>query len=135
MSHTIRLGAELAAPPAKIFKMYLDRRIHAAITGAPVQIAPKVGAKFRAFEGALSGTILQLIPGRLIVQSWRSSGWKASEIDSTLIISLHKHGRGGTLIEVMQFNVPHGDFAGVSLGWEKYYWAPWREYLKARRKK
>jgi hypothetical protein len=29
----------------------------------------------------------------------------------------------------VQVNVPEQDFAGVSQGWERYYWAPWREYL------
>jgi hypothetical protein len=27
-------------------------------------------------------------------------------------------------------NVADHDFAGVSEGWEIYYWQPWREYLK-----
>lgn len=134
MPHTISLAAELAAPPAQIFDMYLDRRMHSAITGAPATVAPRAGAKFTAYGGALSGTILQLVPKRLIVQSWRSSNWKASELDSTLILTLHAHGRIGTRVELIQVNVAQADFAGVSQGWEKYYWAPWREYLAARRK-
>jgi hypothetical protein len=27
-------------------------------------------------------------------------------------------------------NVADHDFAGVSQGWEKYYWTPWLEYLQ-----
>jgi hypothetical protein len=29
----------------------------------------------------------------------------------------------------VHLNVPDEDFAGVSQGWEKYYWGPWRDYL------
>jgi hypothetical protein len=68
MAHTIHIAAELPAPPAEIFYTYLNRRAHAAITGAPVNIAPRAGAAFEAFDGALSGTILQVVPKRLIVQ-------------------------------------------------------------------
>jgi hypothetical protein len=35
----------------------------------------------------------------------------------------------GARIELAQINVSDNDFAGVSHGWEKYYWTPWRAYL------
>jgi activator of HSP90 ATPase len=132
MPKTVRLGAELAATPAEIFDQYLNSRSHAAITGAPAVVNAKAGAKFSAFGGGLRGTILQLVPGRLIVQSWRASDWKANDIDSTLILTLLPKGRTGTLVELVHVNVPDGDFAGVSQGWERFYWAPWREYLQKR---
>jgi activator of HSP90 ATPase len=132
MSHTIHLAAELAAPPAAIFDAYLDRKTHAAITGARAVVSPRAGAKFSAFGGTLRGTILKLEPKSLIVQSWRASHWKKSDADSILILSLKPQGRAKTLIELVHANVPEHDFAGVSQGWELYYWAPWREYLKDR---
>lgn len=133
MANTIHIAAELAAPPAEIFDRYLDARTHAAITGAPVTIAPRAGAEFVAFGKALRGRILQVVPKRLIVQSWRASQWKRNDLDSTLILSLHAIGRTRTRIDLVQVNVPDHDFAGVSHGWELYYWAPWREYLNTRR--
>lgn len=135
MPYTIHLAAELPAPPAEIFDLYLDRKAHAAITGAPVQVAPRAGAKFSAFGGTLQGEILQLVSKRLIVQSWRSSNWIDGDIDSTLVLTLLPRGRGRTLVDLTQVNVPEQDFAGVSQGWELYYWAPWREYLARRGKK
>jgi activator of HSP90 ATPase len=133
MPNTIHIAAELAAPAAEIFDSYLDPRAHQAITGAPVTVAPRAGAKFAAFDKALSGRILQLVPKRLIVQSWRASQWRPRDLDSTLILTLHSVGRVRTRIELVQVNVPDHDFAGVSQGWETYYWAPWRQYLKSRR--
>jgi activator of HSP90 ATPase len=130
MPHTICLAAELPAEPAKIYDMYLDRRLHTAFTGAPAIVAPREGAKFSAFGGTLTGKILQLVPKRLIVQSWRSPAWKDSDIDSTLVLSLRPIRGKQTLIELTHLNVSEQDFAGVSQGWELYYWAPWREYLK-----
>ena len=87
MPCTIHLAASLPASPDELFDMYLDPELHAAITGAPVSIGAHAGAEFRAFDGALQGTILQVVPKRLIVQSWRASHWKTSDIDSTLILT------------------------------------------------
>jgi uncharacterized protein YndB with AHSA1/START domain len=133
MTNTIHIAARLQASPADVYDMYLDARSHADITGAAVKIAPRAGAKFAAFDGALAGEILQIVPKRLIVQSWRATHWKASDLDSTLILTLIPQARGQTLIRLSQVNVPDHDFAGVSQGWELYYWAPWRKYLAGRR--
>ncbi len=129
---TIQLAVTLPAPPGELFDMYLDPKSHAAFTGALVSIGARAGAEFHAFNGALRGTILQVVPKHLIVQSWRASHWAKRDIDSTLILTFWPEGRG-TRIELVHVNVADHDFAGVSQGWETYYWTPWREYLKARR--
>jgi hypothetical protein len=109
--------------------MYLNPTLHAAFTGAPVAIAARVGATFEAFGGALSGTILQLVPRRLIVQAWRSTNFGKRDIDSTLVLAFSPHGKGGR-IELTHVNVAERDFGGVSEGWSKYYFRPWRAYLE-----
>jgi uncharacterized protein YndB with AHSA1/START domain len=128
MPRTIQLAASLAAPPDRLFDMYLDPVEHAAITGSPVTISPRPGAPFRAFNDVLTGMILQVVPKRLIVQAWRSSSWDATDLDSTLILTFLPEKDGGR-IELVHVNVADADFAGVSHGWEKFYWSPWRAYL------
>jgi activator of HSP90 ATPase len=64
---TIQQSVMLPAPAPELYRMYLDPRRHAAITGAPVRIGSKPGSAFRAFGGALSGKMLYTRPGRLIV--------------------------------------------------------------------
>ena len=128
MPRTVTLAVDLPAPPARLYAMYLNPRSHAAFTGAPVQIGAHAGAPFRAFGGALTGTILQVIPKRLIVQSWRSTEFGRRDIDSTLILSFSARGRGGR-IELTHVNVAERDFGGVSEGWSRYYFIPWRAYL------
>ena len=108
MPRTIIAAASLPATPDKLFDMYLDAETHAGFTGMPVTLEPHAGGIFRAFDGMLSGTILHIEPKALIVQTWRSANWPLTAMDS---------------------NAPEEDFAGVSQGWEKYYWTPWRTYL------
>jgi uncharacterized protein YndB with AHSA1/START domain len=128
MPRNITIAASLPAPPDRLFDMYLDPKEHAAFTGAAVTIAPHAGAEFRAFEGALSGRILHVEPKRLIVQTWRSTHFPPGTIDSVLVLTFWPDPVGGR-IELNHINVADDDFAGVSHGWEKHYWTPWREYL------
>jgi activator of HSP90 ATPase len=110
--------------------MYLDPEDHAAFTGAPVTIEARPGAPFRAFDEMLSGVMLHTEPKRLIVQTWRSANWPASALDSVLTLSFWPEADGAR-VELVHANIPEEDFAGVSQGWEKYYWTPWRAYLEA----
>jgi activator of HSP90 ATPase len=129
MAKNLIIAASLPAPPETLFDMYLDSAAHAAFTGFPVIIGSRAGSPFRAFEGSLSGTILHIEPKRLIVQTWRSVNFSSDDIDSVLVLSFWPE-EDGARIELVQINVADRDFAGVSRGWEKYYWTPWRAYLQ-----
>jgi activator of HSP90 ATPase len=128
MARNIIMAASLPAQPDRLFDMYLDAAEHAAFTGLPVTIEPRVGGSFRAFDGMLSGTILHIEPKSLIVQTWRSANWPLTAMDSVLTLSFWSE-KDGARIELVHVNVPAEDFAGVSQGWEKYYWTPWHNYL------
>ena len=86
------------------------------------------GAPFSAFGGQLSGTTLSVIEPRLIVQSWPSINFYEDDPDSTLILAFVPEGTDGR-IDLIHIDVPEQDYQGVSEGWERYYWAPWRRYL------
>ena len=130
MPRNIIMAASLPAPPDRLFEMYLDTASHASITGLPATIEPHAGGVFRAFDGMLSGKILHLEPKSLVVQTWRSANWPLTDMDSVLTLSFWP-AEDGARIELVHANVPEEDFAGVSQGWEKYYWTPWRAYLTA----
>ena len=128
MLKNVIIAASLPATPEVLFDMYLDAQAHAAFTGAPVTIEPRAGAPFCAFDGMLTGAILHVEPKRLVVQTWRSANWATEAIDSVLVLTFWPEREGGR-IELVHVNVPQDDFAGISHGWEKYYWTPWRAYL------
>jgi uncharacterized protein YndB with AHSA1/START domain len=134
MPRTVTMAVHLPCSAVRLYRMYLDPKQHAAFTGSPVKIAARAGAAFEAFGGALSGTILQVIPNRLIVQSWRSIQFHRRDLDSTLVLSFWPD-KDGARIDLTQVNVADSDFAGVCEGWSKYYWVPWRQYLTAKKKK
>ena len=128
MPRNIIMAASLPAESDKLFDMYLDAAEHAAFTGLSVTLEPHAGGAFSAFDGMLSGKILHIEPKTLIVQTWRSANWALTAMDSVLTLSFWP-APDGARIELVHVNVPEEDFAGVSQGWEKYYWTPWHNYL------
>ena len=131
MPKLVKQSVTLPAPAGDLYAMYLNPQSHRAITGQKVVIGARRGSKFSAFGGVLQGRMLQTVPGRLIVQSWRSPAFKKGDVDSTLILRFTPQGRKGR-IDLMHVNVPDQDYRGVMTGWKKYYWRPWRKYLARR---
>ena len=130
MPKTLQQSVILPAAASSLYDMYLDPRIHEAITGAPVTISSAPGSEFRAFNGMLSGIMLYTVPRRLIVQSWRSDNWNAGDVDSILVITFWPSDDDSGRVELVHVNVADQDVQGVTEGWEKYYWTPWRKYLQ-----
>ncbi len=130
MRSIIRQSVVLPASAEKLFEMYINPSTHQAITGAPVEIGNQRGSAFKAFDGALTGLILEVIKPRLIIKSWRSINFLPEDPDSTLILSFTSEGDAGR-IDLIHLDVPDQDYEGVNEGWEKYYWTPWRAYLES----
>ena len=133
MPKTIQQSVTLPATAADLYRMYLNPKRHAAITGAPVKISAKPGSAFRAFNGALSGRMLFTRPGRMIVQTWRSTNFDPKDLDSILILTFWPRGKSGR-IQLVHVSVADRDARGVTEGWKKYYWKPWRAYLTKRKR-
>jgi activator of HSP90 ATPase len=72
--------------------------------------------------------MLDVVPKRLIVQTWRASHWTVADLDSILILRFSPDPAGGR-IDLVHANVADHDYDSVNQGWEKYYWTPWRTYL------
>jgi activator of HSP90 ATPase len=117
--------------PAKLYALFMDSAKHTAATGAPAKISSKLGGKWSAFGGMILGKNLVLIPNRMVVQTWRSSEWKKADPDSILIVNFEKYGGGGAQVDLVHVGVPPYDHDGVTQGWVKYYWEPWKAYLGA----
>ncbi len=132
MAKTIQQTVAFRATPERLYDIYMDARKHAAAIGSTVSITRKVGGRFSAFGGMLRGRNLALVPGRLIVQSWRGADWKTGELDSVLVLAIAK-ARGGARLTLVHANIPDRQAAGIRRGWPKYYWKPWRTYLARRR--
>jgi activator of HSP90 ATPase len=128
MRPLITQSVVLPASAEELYATYLEPALHSAVTGAPVTVSAEPGTPFQAFGGQISGTTISVLAPRLIVQSWRSTNFGERDPDSTLILAFVPEGGNGR-IDLIHIDVPERDFQGVTDGWEKYYWTPWKRYL------
>jgi activator of HSP90 ATPase len=118
--------------PADLYELFMDSAKHSAATGMPAKISRKVGGKWSAFKGMIWGRNLAHVPGRMIVQAWRSSQFKKTDPDSVLVVSFEKTATGAR-VHLVHVGVPPHDHKGVTDGWKKYYWEPWKKYFSQRK--
>src|SRR3990172_6188201 len=88
------------ASPNIAFRCLMTSGKHAAFTDSEARISRKVGGKFTACDGSLSGVNLELVPDKKIVQSWRGSDWPEGHY-SRAVFSL-KEVVGGTRLTFTQ---------------------------------
>ena len=129
MLKIVQQSVELPAPPADLYAMYLDPAAHSAFTaGGSAMISSVPGSEWSAFDGRIWGRMLALIPGRQIVQSWRSFEWHEDELDAVLLL-VFTAVTSGARIDLVQAGVPDRLYDTLVSGWPVRYWQPWRAYL------
>ena len=131
MAKTIQQSVKFSASPQRLFNIYMNSKRHGAPTTSRASVSRKVGGKFSAFDGALTGLMLAIVPNRTIVQTWRGSNWKKTDPDSILILTFSR-APGGTRVNLVHANIPDARHASIQKGWATYYWKPWRTYLRRR---
>jgi activator of HSP90 ATPase len=73
MKNGFTISAVIPANASDIYSAWLSSEGHAAMTGNPANVDGKMGGKFRAWDGYIFGSTLELEQDQHIVQAWRTS--------------------------------------------------------------
>jgi hypothetical protein len=156
--------------PETLYHAYLSSSEHSAMTAdsRPASFSRHTvgevasgqeGDELRAFgftgsdgqtQFSLVARVLQLVPGKVIVLSWKNHAWncaldqgEVTNLDSTVILTFQKNLTGAE-IHLMQANVPDykvhlpetGEIGSlgsiVNTHWNLLYWEPMRRYFQTR---
>lgn len=128
---TIEQTVTIKASPHDVYDALMDSEKHSRFTEAPANISREIGGSFTAYDGALSGTTLELVPDAKIVQSWRGSdeGWTPghySEVTFTF-----EEFDGETKLTFVQTGVSEASYEDISQGWQTYYWPKLKAFLES----
>jgi uncharacterized protein YndB with AHSA1/START domain len=154
--------------PETLYTAYLSSKEHSAMTAGsrPASFSRpgdgevaygKEGDELRAFgftgpEGqmqfSLTAKILQLVPGKVIVLTWKNMVWnfaldpsEVTDLDSTVVLTFQKN-LVGAEIQLVQVNVPDykvrvpetGEIGPLSsivnTHWSLLYWEPMKRYFQ-----
>ena len=118
------------ASPHEVYESLMDPARHSRFTQAEANVSREVGGHFTAYGGALSGTNLELVPDKRIVQAWRADdeGWPRDHY-STATFSFEQLG-SGTRLHFTQTGVPEACYEDIAQGWQQCYWSPMKEFLE-----
>jgi activator of HSP90 ATPase len=127
---TIEQTVTIKASPHDIYEALMDSEKHSRFTGAPANISREIGGSFTAYDGALSGTTLELVPDAKIVQSWRGSdeGWTPGHYSEVTFTFEESHGE--TKLNFVRTGVPEASYEDISQGWQTYYWPKLKAFLE-----
>ena len=125
---TITQRILVQATPAEVYEAFVNSRVHAAFTGSPATGSARVGGRFTAWDGYISGVHRELVKGRRIVQDWRTSEWPDGAKPSRVEFSL-KAVKGGTEIRMVHSDVPAEQADSYRQGWIDYYWDPLKAHF------
>ncbi len=129
MAEQLHLTTLIAATPRKVYEAWLNPARHAEFTESRATGGMKEGDPFTAWDGYIEGTHLELVPGRRIVQTWRTSDFPAGSQDSRLEI-LFAAEAGKTRLTLLHTDIPDGQAEQYRQGWVDFYFAPLKKYLR-----
>ncbi len=129
MKREFTVSAKFPASPEKVFRAWLSSEGHSEMTGSPASVEPRVGGKFTAWDGYITGKTVELKPYNLIVQAWRTTEFAETDADSRIEVIL-KPVEGGTKLSLFHSGLPEGQAESYESGWEESYFAPMREYFR-----
>ena len=130
-SDSLTISAVVPASPEQIYKAWLSSAGHSAMTGSKAQVTARVGGKFSAWDGYITGTTLELEPASRILQGWRTSDFPDDAADSRLEVLLTK-ARGGTKVTLKHTNIPPGQAAEYKKGWVDFYFKPMKKHFASK---
>ncbi len=131
MCKTIKQKVKFAAPPKVVYQLLADSKLHSTVTRHTAKISRKVGGTFSAYSGYIKGINVDLVPGKRIVQAWRSREFPAG-IFSMATFNLTPTKNGGTELVLIHRGVPKPLIAALEKGWRKSYWDLMKRYLAKR---
>lgn len=126
---TIDLSADFLIGAEKLYKAWLNPVHHAAMSdGGQAEFDVREGGTHSSGDGFITGTFVELVPGRRIVQTWRTANFAEGQPDSKVELTFEDTPEGGR-IRLVQTGLPDDQVEEYRSGWLEYYFQPMKLYF------
>jgi len=129
---SIRQRRLIPAAPEEVYDAFVNAQKHTEFTGAKATCDAKVGGRFTAWDGYITGRNLELKPGKSIVQEWTTTEWPDGSPPSRVEFTFARKG-AATEVAMVHSNVPASQAGSYREGWTAYYWKPLKEYFQKKK--
>lgn len=111
----------IPASPEEVYAALTNEATIRLWTGDEVEMTAIVGSEFSMWDGSIVGRIMELVPGKKIVQQWYFED-DHHTIPSLVTFKLHAD-KKGTSLEVRHTNIPEEAYEDIVEGWDVTYMA------------
>lgn len=124
----IHQEVDIKASPASVYAVLTDSEKFAAMTGGrAATISAEEGGEVSLFGGDIRARNVELIPGKRVIQAWRSYRWPEG-IYSIVRFELSGNGNSTKLV-FDQTGYPDDAHEMLDSGWPRMYWKPMNAML------
>lgn len=123
----IRKVYVIDAPRDHVWAALTDPAIIEEWGGGPATMAPEPGFEFELWGGDINGKVVQVEPGRSMLQEWYGGDWDTPSLARFTLID---EPGGCTRVELENRGVPDDEAADIDAGWDDYYFGAIKAYLE-----
>jgi activator of HSP90 ATPase len=124
----IHQEVEIKGTPQAVYDILTNADKFSKMTGGrSARITAEEGGAVSLFGGDIRARNVELVPGKRVVQAWRSHAWPEG-VYSIVRFELSGNGRS-TKLTFDQTGYPDGAHDMLSGGWAKMYWEPMNTLL------
>jgi activator of HSP90 ATPase len=116
----------VGAPPDQVYLALTNEATFQLWSGDHADIQAYPGGEFSLWDGSIVGKMLELEPGKKIVQEWYFGDQPEKSI---VTIKLHPHTQG-TSVELNHTNIPDQDYDDIVAGWTYEYFGSLQEFYE-----
>ncbi|CEP18235.1 hypothetical protein [Parasitella parasitica] len=117
---SLDMTEEFQTSAHELYATLTDAQRASIWTRGHVKLTNEAGSTYEFFNGNVTGEILELVPNKKIVQTWRLKSWPAGHY-SKVTLDLEE-GSGFVTLKMSQTDVPVGEEENVEKNWSGYYW-------------
>ena len=113
-----------------LYNAWLDSEKHSQFTGSMAAIEARVDSYYTAWDGYITGKIIELEPQRRILQDWRTTDFPMDAENSKLDLTIKDKGTG-CVLTLKHSDIPDGQGDQYKEGWNSHYFVPMNEYFSS----
>jgi uncharacterized protein YndB with AHSA1/START domain len=108
----------IEASPEQVWEALTNPDLISQWSGSPAVFAAEPGSEYSIWDGQIGGSIVEVIPGERLVQTWKPTDWTVEDSVVTFTLSPSD---SGTRVDLVHENVQDWDYDGTNEGWDIYY--------------
>jgi activator of HSP90 ATPase len=127
---TINQEVKIDASPHEVYEILMNQEKHSGLIDSDACIDPKVGGRFKIYNGYIEGKNIELVKDKKIVQDWKGDEDCWPENHYSRITILLEEISEGTRLVFTQEEMPEECYDNFYDGWFDNYWKPLQDMFK-----